>query len=625
MSGIVGIWDLEGRPLDPALIKRMMDRMAHRGPDGANHWISGSVGLGHRLLRTTPESLSEKEPISDARGECLLVWDGRIDNRDELLSVTGLHGDELQRSDADLLLAAYRRWDLECVKRILGDFAFAVWDAKKQRLFCARDPFGVKPFYYHWDGRRFIFASEIKSLLDHPAVVKRPNESMIADYLLMDFRDPEVTFFEGIKQLRPAYFLCVEKGSLSLHRYWDFDPSANVHYSGDEEYLDEFRNLFRKSVQCRLRAKSPAGMLLSGGVDSTAVTAMAESIRLGNGQAPELEAFTLLAEGLRQEEWDAIERLKQKCGTQVHSIPQRKDYEPLTLFEVFLHPGETLHHDVFLTVPAILNAAAARGCRILLTGLGADELSQYGEIGFLKDLLRSGRLTRLLREAAAGSTAYGGDGNGRPMVLKLLWTELPPRIRWLVKMISGRQVPQWFQPSFADRVNLKWRTERQTPRRFPTLCQEETRHCLTAAAWTLGMNYVDELTSGFSIECRHPYADRRLVKFFLAIPPETRMKFGHRKMFVQRALEEVVPGPPRPREGSTYFVPEMDPQRCRDAEAHRMKESLLQDGAMLFEYVDRQEALRIVDQYLRGEAKKSKRNLLWSFVKLELWLQKWFS
>ena len=217
MGGIVGIYSVDGRPADPALLRQMTGILAHRGPDGEGQWVSWPIGLGHRLLFTTPESLNEKQPVTDERGECWLVWDGRLDNREELIATLKAEGRLLgEQTDPELVLGAYGHWGTECLTRIIGEFAFALWDGRTRSLFCARDPIGVKPFYYHWDGRQLVFGSEVKALFKDPAIVKRPNEAMIADYLLMGFRDPEATFFEGIKQLRPAHFLCLGERGLCI-------------------------------------------------------------------------------------------------------------------------------------------------------------------------------------------------------------------------------------------------------------------------------------------------------------------------------------------------------------------------------------------------------------------------
>lgn len=160
MSGITGIYHLDGRPVDPALLRRMTDIIGHRGPDGAGYWLDGPVGLGHRMLHPTPESLRETQPLLDETGNLCLTLDGRVDNREELRTALEDKGTKLRTdTDAELVLQAYECWGEECPKKIIGDFVFVIWDGRMRQLFCARDPLGVKPFYYYTDGRTFLYGS----------------------------------------------------------------------------------------------------------------------------------------------------------------------------------------------------------------------------------------------------------------------------------------------------------------------------------------------------------------------------------------------------------------------------------------------------------------------------------
>ena len=215
---------------------------------------------------------------------------------------------------------------------MLGDFAFAVWDKRKQRLFCARDLIGVKPFYYIWDGKRFAFASSLKVLLDLPWVERRFNDSMIADYLLFgEFRSMDETFFEGIQQLPPAHACVLENGRLRTWRYWDPSAIAINESATLTGSLEAFRERFCRAVKRRLRSTAPVGVMLSGGIDSSLVTAAAETERKNNPGMPALHAFTAYYEYVLEEEWEAILRLQQTFATSL----QRIDCGKTPLFELF--------------------------------------------------------------------------------------------------------------------------------------------------------------------------------------------------------------------------------------------------------------------------------------------------
>src|SRR5215207_3177045 len=321
MSGIAGVFYLDGRALDSRMLGRMLDSIAHRGPDGAGAWSERGVGLGHLAFHTTPESISEKLPFVEGGGDFVLIADARIDNRDELLAAVGL--DRLSgRSvgDGELILAAYKMWGERCPERLLGDFAFAIFDKRKQTLFCARDHMGLKPFYYYLSGRVFVFASEIKALLCVPEVPRRLNEVMVADYLVLGFEDKSITFYREIFRLPPAHRIVVGREVTTVRPYWTLDPTREVRFSSDEEYTEAFRELFTEAVRCRLRGAFPVGAELSGGLDSSAIVGVARKL-LGNYANPQLQTFSAVFEGIPEcDESQFIDAVLAEGGVEAHKV-----------------------------------------------------------------------------------------------------------------------------------------------------------------------------------------------------------------------------------------------------------------------------------------------------------------
>ncbi len=183
MSGIAGVCNFDGRPVEIFTMETMTKALDHRGPDGSGVWIDGSVGFAHVMLWTTPESLKEKQPLLDASGQLVITANARIDNRDDLIRSLDLKG-HADLSDSELILYAYSKWGEDCPEKLVGDFAFAIWDKRKRALFAARDRIGIKPFYYyHRDGRDFIFASEISPIFKAAGLEKRPDRKAIEEYL----------------------------------------------------------------------------------------------------------------------------------------------------------------------------------------------------------------------------------------------------------------------------------------------------------------------------------------------------------------------------------------------------------------------------------------------------------
>jgi len=269
MSAILGIYYLDCRPVDRMDLDRMIETLAHRGSDGSGVWNDKSVGLGHRMLWTTPESLHEQLPLTSKNGDLTITADARIDNRDELLAALGLaawaHG---EITDSELILRAYEHWGDGAPERLVGDFAFAVWDERRQALFCARDHLGVKPFYYHQSGRVVAFASEVKALFTVPAVPRRLNATRVGDYLGGIFEDQAGTFYRDVCRLPAGHFMVVAPGTARTQSYYRLDPSREIRLRSDDEYADAFRERFTEAVRDRLRSAYPVGSSLSGGLDS---------------------------------------------------------------------------------------------------------------------------------------------------------------------------------------------------------------------------------------------------------------------------------------------------------------------------------------------------------------------
>ena len=322
MSGIAGFYHLDGRPADRADLGQMIASMAHRGPDGQRVWCIGPIGLGHLQLRTTPESLGENQPFIDHRLNLAITADLRIDNRNELIAKLGLtQNTGSQLSDSQLVLAAYAAWEEDCPNKLLGDFAFVIWDGRRKEFFCARDHFGVKPLYYYSSEKVFAFASEIKALFQLAEVPRRLNELRIADHLAGVFADKESTFYRGILRLPPGRCLRVGRERTKAFSYWSLDPSAEIRLSSDKEYALAFREIFEEAVRCRLRSAFPAGAMLSGGLDSSSITCVAR--RLLNATSPDqLSTFSTVFDEVTQcDERRYIDSVLAPAGLKPHFIP----------------------------------------------------------------------------------------------------------------------------------------------------------------------------------------------------------------------------------------------------------------------------------------------------------------
>lgn len=293
MCGIAGIYRFDQQAVNSSLLAEMAHLQSHRGPDDEGFYSNDCVGFAFRRLAIIDLSPAGHQPMVSADGSCWLIFNGEIYNHDALRRELKQHGYTFHsNSDTEVILAAYQHWGVACLHHFNGMWGFALWDSQKQQLFCARDRVGVKPFYYHQNGDRFLFASEIKTLFADQATPRVPNESSIYTYLLYGYvQFGSDTFFKEIKQLPAAHYLLIDAGGVRIQQYWQLDHSQYNPSIRDAEAIDGFRHLFFDSVRLRLQSDVPVGTCLSGGLDSSAIVCVANQILFGKDK-PERTVVT---------------------------------------------------------------------------------------------------------------------------------------------------------------------------------------------------------------------------------------------------------------------------------------------------------------------------------------------
>jgi asparagine synthase (glutamine-hydrolysing) len=565
MSGIAGIFFRDGRPAEPEALERMGSALAHRGPDGKGVWIEGAAGIGHLMLHVTPESLHEKLPL--VKGDLVITADARIDNREELLTTLRL-SEQPRLADSELILAAYERWGRACPESLVGDFAFAIWDKREQRLFCARDHFGVKPFYYYRSDRLFAFASEIKGLLQLPEVPRDWNEAKIASYLTdlyMMYVDNETTFYKAINRLPPAHFFEIDSAAARLERYWTLDPTRAIQMSSDEEYAGAFREIFTEAVRCRLRSAFPIGSHLSGGLDSSSVVGVARSLLPDDQplhtfhslpQAPECDesayANAVVAQG------KLAHHIVPACGlfTYFDEILRYQDEPPWT-------HSNAMYWNICL-------AAQPYGVRVMLDGDDGDSAVSHG-FGYFGELAYTGQWGAFIAEVTdmAERREYPRDSylfQCYPYLTDLFrrgrWGEAARAINQLAAAFPGtrtRLVRNSLRPLIPERLLRLRRTlpgdlpQKQLVapalRRFdqqptePLMRTEREDHAflLLRGAHQSIVEETGRLAAPFSMEERHPFRDKRLIEFCLALPPQQKLFQGWNRIVMRRGMEAILP------------------------------------------------------------------------------------
>jgi asparagine synthase (glutamine-hydrolysing) len=588
MSGMMGIYYLDGRSVERQDLEKMVETLAHRGSDGADIWNHGVLGFGHRMLWTTPESLLEKLPLVKQNGDLVITSDARIDNREEL--VGALHFDNYPTekiTDSQLILAAYEKWGEECPKHLLGDFAFAIWDKRRQSLFCARDHMGMKPFYYHYQGDRvFVFGSEMKALLCLEEVPRRLNEEKVGDYLAAMLQDKSNTFYQDIFRLPPACSLTVNGKGIKIQSYWALDPKKELRLGSDQDYVKALQEIFAEAVRCRLRSAFPIGSHLSGGLDSSAITCMARQLLREKQENRPLHTFSNIFNTVTEsDERTFIEAVIAQGGIIPHYV-HADEMGPLSdLKTIFRYLDEAISAPTHFLVWKLNDAARAEGVRVVLDGFDGDNTISHGE-GYFAELANKGDWETFAREIQAvyeltGTLPMGFlQQYGLPYLEQLArrwqWITFVKQTNELLKYFnfSRRQIflrhglkpllPQpllqvWLRlrgvkshtssdksiinPTFAKRIGLEKRIRPFKDFLSSLPLTERERHWrgLTSGVITQALEISDHYAAAFGMEVRHPFMDKRLLEFCLSLPPEQKRHKGWSRLVMRRAMENILP------------------------------------------------------------------------------------
>jgi len=557
VSAIAGFVGLDGRAASANDVDRMIESVSHRGPDGRRVWIEGEIGLGHCMLHTTPESLTEYLPLR--RGDLAITADARLDNRAELMRALGSGGSTEPVSDSELILEAYLRWGEDCPRHLLGDFVFAIWDSARRKLFCARDHFGVRPFYYyHQPGRRLVFGSEIKSILALADIPRHLNEAKIADYMLASFEDKARTFYLDINRLPPASTLTVAAGGVRIRQYWALEPGREIRLKSDDEYAEAYRGHFVEAVRCRLRSAFPVGSMLSGGLDSSSIACVANEL-LRSGDRDALHTFSIVFERVKKsDERPFIESVLAGRRFISHLI----DGDSVTPFDdldsVIWYQDEPFCAPNLSLTRSGWKAAQGAGVRILMDGVFGDNVVSHG-LEHLRWLASRWRLLSLSRELRALNdksehTGMHWNSVGWFVVNFGLKPYLPQAglnaWRNLRHLPTDAVVAQSaiFEAGYRDRNHLQQRL-RGPSRRVPKASREVHHESLVSGLIETALEVHSHGCGEFRLESRFPFLDKRLVEFCLAIPGEQKVNQGYTRAVVRRALSDYLPDAVRLRVG----------------------------------------------------------------------------
>lgn len=564
MSGFAAIVNFDGQPVDRALLDRMAAYLAFRGPDEQRVWVggwNGNVGLVHAKFATTDEGEREHQPFT-VDGNAWITGHIRVDARDELRQ--RLAGKENRRladaTDAELLLLAYARWGETCAERLLGDYAFALWDEHDRRLWCATDHMGVRPVFYERHGDTAVVSNTLDCVRLHPDSCDELNELVIADFLVHDYNpDASSTVYARIGRLEPGSTLSIGTKHATSRRYWELpieDPSLGT---TGADVLDEFAELATKAVQDRLRTGAVA-LYLSGGVDSSALAAIATQ---WVPQPPgRLRCYCYGFERLIPDnEFTYATKTGGALGLDVQ-LRCRDDacFDP-SWHDAVERPPQPTSVVWSYSGDGALRREVADSARVALYGEGPDNALKYEWTPYLTFLLRNHRWHHL----AHGVREHLTMPRKRPVVMAGLGWMYRTLLRGRrVDPPKGDQLPVWLNRDFASRLRVAERhdavREEAALRVHPV--RPESYRSLQTNLWRRFFDWLDPAMYRTPLEVRNPYLDTRLLRFFLRLPA---IPWCSRKAILRQSMHNVLPADVLTRDKTPLRAdPEFEAARSQD-------------------------------------------------------------
>lgn len=604
-----------GKQVDEKTFLKARDSMAHRGPDdeGVFYDERANVRLGHRRLSIIDLSPAGHQPMQSADGRYVIVYNGEIFNYVELKKE--LAGYPFRStSDTEVLLAAYTKWGKECLKKLNGQFAFAIYDTKERLLFAARDHFGIKPFYYATPENSFLFSSEIKGLLAL-GVPARPKERIIYEYLAFGLYDhSESTFFAGIKSLPAGHYLEYKEGQLRVAPYWDLKERGAVRYGkGWKEIAEQFLALLEDAVRLQFRSDVPVGLNLSSGIDSAALYYFAKKV-----YRPDIHTFTA---GIEDDEFNEAALVEARLSEE-----EKKTWHTATLkpAEVFALAEEVMsgQDEPYGGMPTIQyynlyrETKTIEGIKVLIEGQGVDEaLAGYAYYApdFYRDAVLRGDLVSIKRyfdyaksEGIPAGTAirallhYVFPGRGRSQDFSresgtgIVSPALAARY--------GAEPPRFVRPFRSALLNHQYQDIRYT--KLPRV-----------------LRFNDRVSMAHSKELRVPFLDPRLMEFMFFLPPALKIRGTTRKLLLRKAMKEYVPEVVRREAQVKKTFGAFQTKWFREYFEREARERLSSKTFRALPYFDHRAAEDRVNRFFRGEGTNS--FFLWQMINLELWLRKY--
>jgi len=550
MCGICGVFNFDrSRAVDRNVLEAMNRRIVHRGPDDDGFYVAENIGLAMRRLSII-DLATGHQPMCNEDGTVWIVFNGEIYNHQELRPHLEARGHRYRsRSDTETILHLYEEYGRNCVQHLRGMFAFAIWDARSRRLFCARDRLGIKPFYYHLSPERFLFGSEIKALLAHPALKAEFNRSVLPEYLAFGYIANEETFFRGIRKLMPSHTLELnETGQTYLERYWDLSAPPEEDHKPRKYYVESYRQMLEEAVSSHLMSDVPLGVFLSGGLDSSVVAALTTRLR----HSP-IETFSVGYAEAAYSELPFAQTVADYLGSVHHEVRISWADFMEALPRLIWHEDEPIVWPSSVSLYFVARLARER-VKVVLTGEGSDEtLAGYTRYAWT---LWNARLDRIYR----GLMPAGMRSIIRHRLDEAPWLPLAlqRRLRHTFLARDGSSWPSFyfdnFYSAFTDQAQQELLTDGlglapgAAYRNSLEYWDQSSGDLLHRLLYTDIKTYLvellmkqDNMSMAASIESRVPFLDHVLVEFTARIPASYSTRKLAGKFILKEAAEGLLP------------------------------------------------------------------------------------
>jgi asparagine synthase (glutamine-hydrolysing) len=621
MCGIAGFATTEPGRGAPALLERMMDAIRHRGPDDCGQYQDEFASLGHRRLSIVDLALGH-QPLCNESRDVFIAFNGEIFNHADLRPDLERKGHRYStRSDTETIVHAYEEYGADCVQKLRGMFAFAIWDQRNRTLFCARDRLGKKPFYYYWDGKLFAFASEIKALFEHPAISPKFQETLLPEYLTFGYSSGEETLFSGIRKLMPGHHLTLRLGDATaapvIRQYWEIpEPPAQLEERSDESWIAECRERLEEAVSTRLMSDVPLGMFLSGGVDSSTIAALIK--RMASGP---VKTFAVGYRETAYSELGYARQVAESIGTDHHEVTVGADEFFQALPRLIWHEDEPVVWPSSVSL-YFVSKLAAQQVKVVLTGEGSDEL--FGGYGRYRYYLLNSRWLgayKLLPGAVRKAIASGIQHS--PLISRDLRRKLGHTF-----LGRGAEFESLYLDSFYSAFSglelapLMKRGGASPYENFLTYWNGRSGSILNRLLYADQKTYMvellmkqDQMSMACSIESRVPFLDHPFVEFAARVPEHLKLREGIGKYIVKKAAEGLISPDILYRKKMGFPTP-IKPW-LREERASAMVDGLLSRDGFIAEYLNLAPVAELLARHRSGAVDATDR--IWRLLNLQLW------